>query len=55
MKIIEVIAFNGSPKSEGNTYHALKIMQNEFEKEEIEVEILQECYPWNKSRRCFKR
>lgn len=41
MNIIKIVAFNGSPNSEGNTYHALKIMQTELENAEIEVEIIQ--------------
>lgn len=41
MNIIKVVAFNGSPKSEGNTYQALNIIKTELEKEEIEVEIIQ--------------
>lgn len=37
---MKVIAFNGSPKKEGNTYHALRIVANELEREGIEVEIV---------------
>lgn len=37
---MKVIAFNGSAKAEGNTYHALKIVAEELEKENIEVEII---------------
>jgi len=37
---MKVIAFNGSPKSKGNTYHALKIVMEELEKEGIEAEIV---------------
>lgn len=38
---MKVVAFNGSPKKEGNTYHALKIVMEELEKEGIETEIIQ--------------
>ncbi|MDO6353971.1 flavodoxin family protein [Caloramator sp. CAR-1] len=37
---MKVVAFNGSPKKEGNTYHAIKIVAEELEKEGIEVEIV---------------
>ncbi len=37
---MKVVAFNGSPKKEGNTYHAIKIVAQELEKEGIEVEIV---------------
>lgn len=37
---MKVVAFNGSPKKEGNTYHALKMVAEELEKENIEVEII---------------
>jgi multimeric flavodoxin WrbA len=38
---MKVVAFNGSPKKEGNTYHALKMVASELEKEGIETEIIQ--------------
>ncbi|MEZ0537752.1 flavodoxin family protein [Caldicellulosiruptoraceae bacterium PP1] len=37
---MKVVAFNGSPRKEGNTYHALKIISEELNKEGIEVEIV---------------
>ncbi|MCT8977151.1 flavodoxin family protein [Clostridium sp. CX1] len=37
---MKVVAFNGSPKKEGNTYHAIKLVAEELEKEGIEVEIV---------------
>ncbi len=37
---MNVLAFNGSPNKEGNTYHALKIVCQELEKEGIETEII---------------
>lgn len=37
---MKVVAFNGSPKKEGNTYHAIKLVTDELEKEGIEVEII---------------
>lgn len=38
---MKVVAFNGSPKKEGNTYFALQIMVDILRKEDIEVEIIQ--------------
>ena len=38
---MKVVAFNGSPHKEGNTYFAIKTVANELEKEGIEVEIIQ--------------
>lgn len=37
---MKVVAFNGSPKKEGNTYQAIKIVAGELEKEGIETEII---------------
>jgi multimeric flavodoxin WrbA len=37
---MKVIAFNGSPNKEGNTYHGIKIVLEELEKEGIEAEII---------------
>ncbi len=37
---MKVIAFNGSPNKEGNTYHGLKLVTAELEKEGIETEII---------------
>lgn len=37
--VMKVVAFNGSPKKEGNTYQAIKMVADELEKENIEVEI----------------
>ena len=37
---MKVIAINGSPKAEGNTYHGLKIVTDELEKEGISTEII---------------
>lgn len=37
---MKVLAFNGSPKKEGNTYHAIKIVADELKKEGIETEIV---------------
>ncbi len=37
---MNVIAINGSPKAEGNTYHALKMVTDELEKEGISTEII---------------
>ncbi|NTV49522.1 MAG: flavodoxin family protein [Geobacteraceae bacterium] len=37
---MRVLAFNGSPKKEGNTWHAIKMVTAELEKENIETEII---------------
>ncbi|MDX2496197.1 MAG: flavodoxin family protein [Desulfuromusa sp.] len=37
---MKTLALNGSPKKEGNTFHALKIVSTELEKEGIETEII---------------
>ncbi|HJV65337.1 MAG TPA: flavodoxin family protein [Geomonas sp.] len=38
---MKVVAFNGSPHGEGNTWHALKMVTAELEREGIETEIVQ--------------
>ena len=37
---MKVLAINGSPREEGNTYHALKMVGDEIEKGGIDFEIL---------------
>ncbi len=37
---MKIVAFNGSPNKEGNTYHAIKIAIDELEKEGIQAEIV---------------
>ncbi len=37
---MKVIAINGSPRKEGNTFHALSIIGNELKSQDIEFEIL---------------
>lgn len=37
---MKVVAFNGSPNKEGNTYHAIKLVADELEKEGIEIEVV---------------
>lgn len=37
---MNVVAFNGSPRNQGNTYHAIRIIADELEKEGIETEII---------------
>lgn len=32
---MKVLAFNGSPNKEGNTYHAIKIVADELEKSKL--------------------
>ena len=38
--MMKVIAFNGSPQKDGNTYHALKMVLSEIEQQNIETEII---------------
>lgn len=38
---MNVVAINGSPRNEGNTYHALKTVAAELEQEGIDVRIIQ--------------
>ena len=37
---MKVVAFNGSPRKNGNTFHSLKTVLDELEKEGIETEIV---------------
>ena len=37
---MKTVAFNGSPKKAGNTFHALKMVADELEKEGIETDII---------------
>ncbi|MDK9706437.1 MAG: flavodoxin family protein [Desulforhopalus sp.] len=37
---MKVVAFNGSPKKDGNTWHALKMVTDELEKEGISTDII---------------
>ena len=37
---MKVVAFNGSPRKEGNTYHGIKLTLDELEKNGIETEIV---------------
>lgn len=37
---MKVVAFNGSPNKEGNTYHGIKLVAGELEKQGIQVEII---------------
>jgi len=37
---MKLVAFKGSPRKEGNTYHAIRIVTDELEKEGIEIEII---------------
>lgn len=40
---MKVIAFNGSPKKEGNTYHAIRMVAEELEEEGIR--LLEDALP----------
>ena len=48
---MKVIAFNGSPKPEGNTYYAIRLVADELKKEGIETEIV--CIGNKKIRGCM--
>lgn len=55
---MKVIAFNGSPKKNGNTYRMLKYVLEEVEKEGIETELVQvggkTIHPCTACGKCFK-
>jgi len=38
---MKVVAFNGSPRKEGNTYQSLQVVLGELQKEGIETELIQ--------------
>ncbi len=38
---MKVVAINGSPRKDGNTFHALKVMGEEFAKDGVDFEIIQ--------------
>jgi multimeric flavodoxin WrbA len=38
---MKVVAFNGSPRKKGNTYHAIRIVSEELKKEGIKTELIQ--------------
>ena len=38
---MKVIAFNGSPRKEGNTYQSIQVVIGELQKEGIETEVIQ--------------
>src|SRR3989304_9390173 len=38
---MKVVAFNGSPRKKGNTYHAIQTVFKELKKEGIETELIQ--------------
>lgn len=38
---MKIVAFNGSPHKEGNTFHAINLVATELKKEGIETEIIQ--------------
>ena len=38
---MKVVAFNGSPRKEGNTFQSLQVVMSELEKEGIETELIQ--------------
>jgi multimeric flavodoxin WrbA len=63
---MKVVAFNGSPREKGNTYHAIQIVFEELRKEGIKTELIQlggsdikackacfKCYE-KKNRRCIQ-
>jgi hypothetical protein len=46
-KSMKFVAFNGSPKKEGNTYHSMRIVMDELEKQGIETEVIQVGSSWS--------
>ncbi len=64
---MKVIAFNGSPRKEGNTYHCIQTVFEELRKEGIETELIQlgganikgcrACYKCfeNKNMKCIQK
>ncbi len=63
---MKVVAFNGSPRKKGNTYHAIQTVFKELKKEGIKTELIQlggtnikgcracyECFK-NKNKRCIQ-
>src|SRR5512135_446824 len=64
---MKVVAFNGSPRKEGNTFQSIGIVLHELQKEGIETETIQlggsnirgcracfKCFE-NKDRRCIQK
>ena len=63
---MKVVAFNGSPRKNGNTYHAIQTVFDELKKEDIKTELVQlggsnikgcrACYKCfeKKNRRCIQ-
>ena len=39
--MMKVVAFNGSPRKEGNTYQSIQVVLEELQKEGIETETIQ--------------
>ena len=64
---MKVVALNGSPRKKGNTFHCIKAVFKELEKERIQTELLQlggsdihgcrACYTCfkKKNKRCVQR
>lgn len=63
---MKVVAFNGSPREKGNTYHAIQIVMEELRKEGIKADMIQlggsgikpcracfKCYE-KKNKRCIQ-
>lgn len=50
-EIMKIVAFNGSPNKEGNTYHSIKILTELLESSGVETEIVQVGH--NKIRGCM--
>jgi multimeric flavodoxin WrbA len=55
---MKVVAFNGSPHKEGNTYHLIRHVLDEIEKEGIETEVVQvggkKVHPCTACSKCFE-
>ena len=65
--MLKVVAFNGSPRKEGNTFHSINVVFEELEKEGIATELIQlgssnirgcraciKCFE-NKDRKCIQK
>ncbi len=56
---MKVVAFNGSPRRKGNTYHCLQILLDVLRREGIETELIQlggsDIRPCTSCHKCFEK